>query len=215
MMISRYMQLASVRYGAMAGAACIITIMLFFMMHSLIEYGANAALEEVEPNKVIEFIRIKKPAETAIEDKELPQKTLEEAPPPPSVDMPTTSSASGIAMSFDSMDIKPPSPELSLADLQATGSASSGLVPLVRVQPMYPPSAANQRIEGWVELEFTISVNGKVKRPRVLRSFPSDIFNQSALQAIKKWKYRPRVEDGEKVETHGVSVRLKFELDNM
>jgi len=46
-----------------------------------------------------------------------------------------------------------------------------------------------------------------------VRAFPSDVFNAAALQAIRKWKYRPQIENGQKVAVNGVQVRLKFELD--
>jgi protein TonB len=212
--ITRYIEITPVRYVTMAGGSCIITVALFFLMHSLIQMGAEAALDDVEPNKVIDFVRLKKRQEPSIEDRELPEKIQEKAPPPPDMAMPT-SSKGGMSLDLSQMNIAPPKPDIQLGDLQNVGSSSAGIIPMVRVQPMYPPAAANQRIEGWVELKFTISTTGSVKSPRVLRAYPSDIFNQAALQAIKKWKYKPRVEAGEKVETTGVAVRLKFELDDM
>jgi protein TonB len=73
--------------------------------------------------------------------------------------------------------------------------------------------ASERGIEGWVEVEFTISKTGTVKNPVVMNSHPSSIFDRSALKAIRKWKYNPKIEDGEAVERSGVKVRLKFELN--
>jgi protein TonB len=83
---------------------------------------------------------------------------------------------------------------------------------MVRVQPMYPPEAAQQRIEGWVTLSFTISTTGRVKNVKVLASHPSTIFDRAAVKTIRQWKYKPQIRNGERVETSGVKVRLTFEL---
>ena len=69
-------------------------------------------------------------------------------------------------------------------------------------------------IEGWVAVEFTISKLGTVKNPRVIGSHPSSIFDRAALKAIRKWKYNPKIEDGEPVERPGVKVKLTFDLSN-
>jgi protein TonB len=45
-----------------------------------------------------------------------------------------------------------------------------------------------------------------------MNSHPSSIFDRSALKAIRKWKYNPKIEDGEPVERPGIKVRLKFNL---
>ena len=73
------------------------------------------------------------------------------------------------------------------------------LSPLVRVHPMYPQKAAQRGVEGWVEVEFTISKTGTVKDPKVVAAEPSRIFNRAALRAIRKWKYKPELVDGEAV----------------
>jgi protein TonB len=93
--------------------------------------------------------------------------------------------------------------------------ADAGVVPLVRIQPMYPRSAAEKKIEGWVLLEFTISKKGTVKNARVIDARPKGVFDRSALSAIRKWKYKPKIKDGVAVQTYGVQVKLTFKLEDM
>ena len=95
------------------------------------------------------------------------------------------------------------------------GAAASDtdIVPIVRVNPQYPVRAAERGIQGWVEVQFTISAAGTVKDAVVLNAKPGTIFNRSALRAIRKWKYNPKIEDGEAVERPGVKVRLTFKLN--
>ena len=99
-------------------------------------------------------------------------------------------------------------PDLSLA------ASDTDIVPIVRVNPQYPLRASERGIEGWVEVQFTISRAGTVKDPVVLNAKPQNMFNRAALRAIRKWKYNPKIEDGEPVERPGVKVRLTFQLQD-
>ena len=90
----------------------------------------------------------------------------------------------------------------------------SDIIPLVRVNPQYPMRAAQRGIEGWVEVEFTITPAGTVSDPVVIGAKPKGMFNRAALRAIRKWKYNPRMENGVAVERPGVKVRLTFELED-
>ena len=64
----------------------------------------------------------------------------------------------------------------------------------------------------WVELMFTITRAGTVADIIVTASQPGTIFNRSAVQAVGKWKYNPKVEDGAPVDRPGVRQRIKFQL---
>jgi protein TonB len=62
-------------------------------------------------------------------------------------------------------------------------------------------------------LEFTISTAGTVKDVEVVASEPGSIFDRAAVQAVRKWKYNPKILDGKPVERPGVKVRLDFEME--
>ena len=85
-------------------------------------------------------------------------------------------------------------------------------MPIVRVNPVYPQRAAQRGIEGWVELRFTISKTGSVKDVVVVKARPRGIFDQAAINAVRKYKYNPKVVNGEAVERPGIDLRLEFEL---
>ena len=84
----------------------------------------------------------------------------------------------------------------------------------MRVNPQYPIRAADRGIQGWVEVQFTISAAGTVKDPVVVDAKPATIFNRAALRAIRKWKYSPKIEEGVAVDRPDVRVRLHFNLEN-
>jgi protein TonB len=69
-----------------------------------------------------------------------------------------------------------------------------------------------QGIEGWVVVELYITAAGTVTSARVIDS-SHRIFERSALRAVGKWRYNPRVVEGRAVPRKGVRVRLLFELD--
>ncbi len=80
-----------------------------------------------------------------------------------------------------------------------------GLQPIFRVEPIYPMYAITRGIEGWVSIEFAITMNGKVINPKVIASDPPRIFERTAMTAISQWRYPP----GNKSKS---SAYIKFEL---
>jgi protein TonB len=85
-------------------------------------------------------------------------------------------------------------------------------LPLVRVEPEYPPQARQRKLEGWVQVRFTISTAGSVKDAAVVKSSHS-LFERNALQAVSKWKYQPQLQDGKPTETPGQQVVLRFRME--
>jgi protein TonB len=81
---------------------------------------------------------------------------------------------------------------------------------LVRqVKPTYPPLARTARIQGKVVLQAEISKDGNIQNLRVLSGHPMLI--QSALEAVKQWKYRPYFLNGEPVEVD-TTIEVNFSL---
>jgi protein TonB len=72
-------------------------------------------------------------------------------------------------------------------------------VPIVRVAPAYPLAARTHRTEGRVLVEFTIQADGSVADPTVVEASPAGVFDRAVLQAIRQWRFAPRVEDGQVV----------------
>jgi TonB family protein len=77
-----------------------------------------------------------------------------------------------------------------------------------QVAPAYPRTAAARKIDGWVELEFTVTQTGDVRDAKVTES-STPLFESSALAAIARWRFDPVVEDGRPVPVR-VSVKFNF-----
>lgn len=67
-----------------------------------------------------------------------------------------------------------------------------------KVQPTYPPEAKKARVQGTVKLKATIAKDGTIEDLRVV-SGPEKL-QQSALDAVKQWTYKPYLLNGEPVE---------------
>jgi protein TonB len=80
---------------------------------------------------------------------------------------------------------------------------------IVDVAPVYPPHAVAARIEGVVILEATLDEQGNVDRLRVLRSVP--LLNESALQAVRQWRYTPTLLNGTPVPVL-MTITVRFSL---
>ena len=91
--------------------------------------------------------------------------------------------------------------------------ADQSEIPIVRVEPIYPRRALARGIEGWVEVEFTVTEVGSISDPMILRSEPSGIFDRAALRAIERWKYEPKIVDGRPVSRPGMRNRFRFQMD--
>lgn len=87
-------------------------------------------------------------------------------------------------------------------------------LPIVQVPPQYPASALRQRVEGWVLVEFTIGTEGQVKDPRVVQAEPPGVFDESALSAVQRFRFRPRTVGAQPVEVTGVQNRIRFRLQS-
>ena len=78
-----------------------------------------------------------------------------------------------------------------------------------QIKPPYPPLARQARIQGQVVLEAIINKQGSVENLRVISGHP--LLIQSALDAVKQWKYKPTLLNGEPVDVI-TTVTVNFNL---
>jgi protein TonB len=189
--------------------ASVVTFGLFWVMQALV--GVEGQLDESVNRRVVDFVRLKRDSATEEKKREPPKKKQkEDTPPPPDLNLSQNNrpdSNVGETMAIMGSEI-----DLGEGPGLGAGGADTDIMPLLRVEPLYPQRAAQRGIEGWVVVEFTISEAGTVKSPRIVSYHPSTVFNRAALKAIRKWKYNPKIEEGRPVERPGVTVRLSFDL---
>jgi protein TonB len=186
------------------GAA--VTAGLLFMMHLFIETGQGSSDSTVA--RIVDFVRIER-EETVQATDERPERPdpLEAAP-----DMPQPEFAESFSSSFE-VALAKPDVEFG-ADIEGTdiGVSDGEYLPIVKVAPVYPMRAIQRRVEGYVIVEFVVTASGAVTDVTVVES-SAPIFEQAAIEAAQKFKYKPRVVDGVAIEVSGVQNRITFKLN--
>lgn len=79
------------------------------------------------------------------------------------------------------------------------------------VTPDYPTRAQRKRQEGHVDLHFTSSATGDVKDIVVAAAQPEGVFEEAAIRALKRWKFKPKEVDGQPIDQR-LALRMRFEL---
>jgi protein TonB len=91
----------------------------------------------------------------------------------------------------------PPPPKPNVTRTRVGGAVQAAKL-VNRVQPIYPPLARQTRISGTVRLHAIIGKDGTVQQLQVESGHP--LLVQSALDAVKQWRYQPTLLNGEPVE---------------
>ncbi|WP_429011425.1 energy transducer TonB [Aeromonas allosaccharophila] len=89
--------------------------------------------------------------------------------------------------------------------------AGDMLMPLQRIEPVYPYRAQQSGIEGFVTLRFSVNAEGGVQDVEVIEAKPKRQFERAAIQAINKWRYQPRPGATDKLVQ---VITLKFKLES-
>jgi TonB family protein len=89
-----------------------------------------------------------------------------------------------------------------------------GAASLTRVRtdpPNYPAEAARNRVEGWVDVEFTVKADGSVRDTLIRNAQPAGVFDQAAIKALEKWRFKPVLRESKPVEQRA-RIRVRFSL---
>lgn len=198
----------------------VVTSFLSMFMYSLIKFRQVSVGEETG-YKQANFIRLKEESSVNRRTRELPKKEVREKQPETptlNVKMDQSRKLDVSALRIDVPDAPKFSGKLSLVGSPGVGKGTvikdQEMMPFARVKPVYPPDAHERGIEGWVDLKFTVTKNGSVSNPRVVRAEPPSVFNRAAINAVKKWKYRPKKVDGQAVDVPNVSTRVTFDIND-
>ncbi|MGI9324557.1 MAG: energy transducer TonB [Pseudomonadales bacterium] len=200
-MVLRYV--IGVVFGAIA------TFALFMVMQYLIK-SDESGLDESAGGKIVDFVRLKDDESVEVKDRKPKPPPPPDEPPPdmPKPDFDNSNVSQGVDIGNVNVNV----------DLNVGGvggfSSDGEYLPIVKVAPVYPRRAQTRGIEGYVLLEFIVTKTGSVRDPTVVEAKPPGIFDRSAINAALKFKYKPKVVNGEPIEVAGVRNMVRFELED-
>ena len=198
---------ASQRVLSSAALAVATTVALFLTMKVLVT-GQDYEIEEELAAIGIDFVRVERDEDVNTKDRALKrpsQQKPDEPPPPPKLTQTSRPNMDKASMSADLSGFD-------VAGMNLNVPVDGDALAIVRVLPRYPSRALSRGLEGWVLLEFAIDELGQAIEPVVVDADPKGVFGRAAISAVKKWKYRPMIEDGKPAVRYGVRQLISFQI---
>ena len=201
------------RYPVSALTGTGVAILMLWLMQLLVTSPAQQ-LPTAEAVRSIEFVRLKHEENLQLKERiPLPPPERSTPPPRPRLDLHT--------------EVQPLLPRLDMAmnlDIPlnlgegptlgplAASQVDSGFIPLSRQPPEYPYKAARRGIEGWVRVAFDVTATGNVENVEVIESDPPGVFDIAASRAVLRWRFKPRIVNGEAVPGKASQI-VEFKLN--
>lgn len=200
-----------IRWAVSVVMAVGITFGLFFFMQALIATGAgldervnvvkivDATMPEIEL-EVIEEIDKPEPIQEVVDQDPTPDKQI------------NLSDGPALNIQRQAVNIET-GLDLNSAQISAT---DGDYLPLVAIAPQYPTRAAQRGIEGWCLVSFTVDGLGNVVEETitVVDAEPPEIFDRSSERAAARFKFQPRVRNGEGISVPGVQYLFRYQLED-
>jgi len=207
-----------------APVGLLFAILLFYALAMLSGIGKQAKIEkQFSPN--LDFLMVRQESQVELRNRELPPEPEDIVPevqpqmpqvqqqvvpltntPLLSVDVPNIDVGISVALSPSLNNLSAPTPTLTF-DTNPTAVS--------QVPPTYPRRALRRKVEGSVTVEFLVTAQGTVQPDsvKVVKSNPKGTFDKAVIRAIKRWRFKVKVVDGQAVPFRARQA-LEFKLDN-
>jgi len=183
-----------------------VAIGLFYLMQALVDRDYKQ--QDAKARKIADIIVPDKVIETNLKEVK-PEKVEDPEEPPPDLE----------PIDFDTdidMNVANTAPTTGINLKLSSSGMSSGdgeYLPIVKVAPIYPRRAQTRGISGYCIVEYTVTKTGSIRDPQAVDCQPSGVFESASVRAAEKFKYKPRVVDGEPIEVAGVQNKFTYELE--
>ena len=198
------------RYSLALAVGVFAAVSLLWVMQFLIATG-KAAITESYNASMLDFVQVER-EETIERKQEKPEKPPDPDEAPPEIPQPDMDSSD-----FDSVvAVAPVNPGLDVGlegELGDFSLAEGDYLPIVKVNPMYPRRAQSRGLEGHCDLEFTVTSAGTTADVRVIEC-TSSLFERASVQALLKFKYKPRVVNGTAIDVPNLQHRITFRIED-
>lgn len=178
-----------------------------------VEQASRQALEPSSPQQVVEQSTDQAPGESAsiarvqppVAQPPVPQRSI----PQQAVQQQPAFANNAVAGAGDAIETQAGSQPQAAA---ASPVAVSTLKRTKYVAPKYPRSAQRRELSGWVDVLFTVDIDGTVTNIVIRDSNPGDTFVNAAVNSVEKWEFEPVIENGVAVQKRA-AVRMMFAFE--
>jgi protein TonB len=180
---------------------------LFFIMQYLIAM-ADPKIDDSKQRRLADILMPEREIETNLKEQK-PDKVDDPEEPPPDLDTPDVD----MDMDVEVVNVAPTAQvDVSISSSgMATGDGE--YLPIVKVAPIYPRRAQSRGITGYCIVEYTVTTSGAIRDPKAVDCEPAGVFENASVKASLKFKYKPRVVDGEAIEVGGVQNKFTYQLE--
>jgi protein TonB len=183
-----------------------VAVGLFFVMQSLIDREYEQ--EEVKSRKIADIVVPNKDIEVNVKEVK-PEKVEDPEEPPPEMQP----LEFDMDMDVDVVNLAPTAKVNVSINSSGMSSGDGEYLPIVKVAPIYPRRAQTRGITGYCIVEYVVTKTGSIRDPQPVDCQPQGVFERASLKAAEKFKYKPRVVDGEPIEVAGVQNKFTYELE--
>ncbi len=201
-----------IRWAISMAMAAGITLGLFYFMQALIATGASLD-QRVSVVKIVDATMPEIELEV-LEEIDKPEPIQDDTEVVEDVPERQVNLSDGPSLNIERASVEIDTGlQLSNASISAT---DGDFLPLVAIAPQYPTRAAQRGIEGWCLVSFTVDGLGNVVEDsiEVVDAEPANIFDRSSIRAAGRFKFQPRVVDGQGVQVEGVQYVFRYELED-
>jgi protein TonB len=190
------------------GAVTVALAMAWFMY--FLTHSSQMRLSDSDRVQMLDFVRLKRNEVAERKERKPERPEVNEVPDaPPAADQ-NANAGNTLAVSAPmAMDAG-----LDIGAGLGLGTGDGEYLPIVKVAPVYPRRALERGITGTCLVTYTVTTVGTVKDVTVVEGgCDNDIFARPSVDAAYRFKYKPRVINGEAVEVLGVYNRFYYEQE--
>ena len=201
-----------IRWAISMVMAAGITLGLFYFMQALIATGADLD-QRVSVVKIVDAT-MPEIVQEVIEEIDKPEPIQDDSEVVEDIPDRQVSLSDGPSLNIERAAVEI---DTGLQLNNASISATDGeMLPLVAIAPQYPTRAAQRGIQGWCLVSFTVDGLGNVVEDSivVVDAEPTSIFDRSSIRAAGRFKFQPRVVDGQGVAVNDVQYVFRYQLED-
>lgn len=195
------------RYASAVTTGTLMTLALLYAMQGLINLQPGAT-SEIQDRDFVAWIHLpRQELPPPPPEPEYDKETMTRAPTPPIGKAPI-SGGDGFYI-----PVRPAGPGPINTHRETLDEPDNPLISLVRVQPTYPAAALTRGLEGWVDVQFDVQVNGQATNI-VVKASSDKVFETAAIRAAKRFRFKAAVVDGMPQVATGINYRFRFEMND-